>query len=210
LFDPGKSVHILPYGLPIAAEVSRIRSPRAPLAIGYLGALLPHKGVHVLIESFQKIDPSLAELHVWGASGDEKYVARLREMSRRLPHVYLHGALAEENKLETIRRFDVLVVPSVGWESFGIVAREAMAVGVPVIASRISALGELFDDGAGGAHVVPGDANAIASLINELAASPERLAEWRARLPRVRSMAEHAAEIDHIYAELMPQRPDTP
>jgi glycosyltransferase involved in cell wall biosynthesis len=64
--------------------------------------------------------------------------------------VTLAGRFEEARKAEVFADLDVLIVPSLGLESFGLVAREAMHHGVPVLASRRGALVELFEEGAGG------------------------------------------------------------
>jgi glycosyltransferase involved in cell wall biosynthesis len=100
----------------------------------------------------------------------------------------------------------VLVVPSLGLESFGLVVREAMAHGVPVLASRRGALIEAFEDGRGGAFFEPGDAGALAGWVRRLSERPELIAEWRRGLPAVKTMDTHAAEIDAVYADVLARR----
>jgi glycosyltransferase involved in cell wall biosynthesis/GT2 family glycosyltransferase len=70
--------------------------------------------------------------------------------SGRAGSVTLAGRFEEARKAEVLAGLDVLIVPSLGLESFGLVAREAMHHGVPVLASRRGALVELFEEGAAG------------------------------------------------------------
>jgi len=115
---------------------------------------------------------------------------------------------------------DLLLVPSLGLESFGLVAREAHAAGVPVLASRRGALPEIFgpdisipkgegapavDGGPGGALVEPDDPAAIARWVRRLVVEPALLAAWRpATSPK--TMAEHAEEIEALYVEVLAAR----
>lgn len=207
-FAPGRPVHVLPYAVPNAGAPANSASarpllPPRPVQFGYLGAWMPHKGLDVAIQAFAGIAPDDALLHVWGSSGDAAYGARILDLASRTPAARLHGVLPEYDKLDRLRGLDVLLVPSVGWESFGIVAREAMAEGVPVIASDQSALTELFADGRGGRHVPPGDVAALAAVVREVIGAPETLASWRPDPAGVTSLESHAAAIDEIYGALL-------
>lgn len=82
---------------------------------------------------------------------------------------------------------DVCAVPSVGGESFGLVALEALAHGVPVVASRIRGYEDWLDGTGTGALVPPGDASALAGAIRAVAASA---GEHAAQAARARALAE--------------------
>ena len=96
---------------------------------------------------------------------------------------------------------DVLLVPSIGLESYGIVVDEAMAHGVPVVASRRGALPERFEESCG-AFFPAGDAGALRSVIDRLVARPEAIVEWRRALPPARTLEDAAERIEEIYAGL--------
>lgn len=91
----------------------------------------------------------------------------------------LAGRVSDEEKAERLARARVLVAPNTGGESFGIVLTEAMAAGLPVVASDLTAFRDVLDDGRRGVLVPPGDAAALAvgitDLLGDLALS-ERLA----------------------------------
>ena len=69
-----------------------------------------------------------------------------------------------DNAAGLMRHFDVLVAPS-HQEPFGTVLSEAMAVGTPVVATRVGGLAEVVDDGVTGLLVEPGDPEALAAAI---------------------------------------------
>src|SRR4029078_12323994 len=100
---------VLAYGVPEVARVER-SAARKPLRFGYIGALLPHKGVHVAIEAFAAIDPAEAELHIWGVVEDAAYQRRLEESGRAA----FHGAFPESSKDAVLQSLDALIVPSIG------------------------------------------------------------------------------------------------
>jgi glycosyltransferase involved in cell wall biosynthesis len=202
-------VHVVPYGVPVhgARNADRATTAGRPLRFGYMGALLPHKGVHLCIEAFRQLQGHQAEFHVWGSSENETYRASLLSSAAGLPHVHFHGVCLETEKTAILRSFDVLIVPSIGLESFGLVAREAMEQGVPVLASRRGALTELFAENQGGTWFTPGDPADLARQIERAIEDPGMIDRWRRAMPVVKSVESHAREIDAIYGTLStPQR----
>jgi glycosyltransferase involved in cell wall biosynthesis len=87
--------------------------------------------------------------------------------------VFLPGRLEIRGWLE---RADVFVHTS-RWEGFGLVLLEAMLAGLPVAATRVSAVPEVVADGETGLLVEPGDAEALAAALDTLLANPERARE---------------------------------
>lgn len=193
---------VVPYGVPLAdlppAAATPATSARRPRRIGYIGSIMPHKGVHVLAEALRDLDPGEVVVELWGdPSADPAYTARLAELagSTRLD---LRGRFPDARKAEVLRSLDVLVVPSIGLESFGLVAREAMACGTPVVATTAGALRELR----GAVVVPPGDAAALRRVLLGLLRQPDALAELRRRVPPTKGLAAHAEEIEEIYREI--------
>jgi GT2 family glycosyltransferase/glycosyltransferase involved in cell wall biosynthesis len=160
LLRPGDPVHVLPYGIELVPPAPRPNGPGRPpgglLRCGVIGSLLPHKGIHVAVAAFRGIDPRSARLRVWGDPAiDPGYARELAALGARPggqagddagAAVTLAGPFAEASKAAVFAELDVLIVPSLGLESFGLVAREALHHGVPVLASRRGALPELFPD----------------------------------------------------------------
>lgn len=192
----GKPVHVIPYGIDL--EPRTVPKPHAhwPLRFGIVGAVLPHKGLHLAAEVFRDIDSSHATLQIWGnTDADPDY-------TRTLPSSALEGRFNEDEKDRVFDSIDVLLMPSIGLESFGLVAREAMARGVPVIAANDGALRELFPDGRGGTHFHSGDVDSLRRVVLSLIDDPSRIDAWSRDMPRPKSAAAHAAEIDAVYASL--------
>jgi glycosyltransferase involved in cell wall biosynthesis/GT2 family glycosyltransferase len=201
-------VHVVPYGVSAGpARSPHPAVPRQPMMFGVVGALMPHKGIEVALEAFRQLPVMAAELHVWGSSEDRAYGDRLAALAEGRPDIQLRGAFSECDKRWVLESFDVLIVPSIGLESFGLVAREAMALGVPVVASRRGALQEMFADGDGGTFFDAGDATALAGVVRRILGTPDLVARWRERLPVVKTAAQHASEIESVYRSLtMPNR----
>lgn len=123
----------------------------------------------------------------------------LRERAIRLPHLAEVGSVYEAS--------DVIVVPSTEPEPFGLVAAEAMAAALPVIASRIGALPEIVENHRTGLVV---DANNVASLVSAmktLSTSPSRRANMgrrgRERYERCFHVDRYVEKFVQLYEELL-------
>jgi glycosyltransferase involved in cell wall biosynthesis len=123
----------------------------------------------------------------------------LRGRVFRLPHVSEVGSAYAAS--------DVVVVPSTEPESFGLVAAEAMAVGLPVIASRTGALPEIVEEGRTGLLSEPGEADALLTAMKELVASPSLRAEMgrrgRERFERRFRVERYTREFNELYGRLL-------
>ncbi len=211
LLREGGRVYVLPYGVRLPEEVPpRSDEPSLPLRFGFVGSIQSHKGLHVMAEALRGQTVERAVLDVWGdPETDPVYTERLRELAPS-GMLRLRGRFTEEEKSRVFTEMDVLVLPSLGLESFGLVAREALAYGVPVIASRQSALAELFPrDGAGGTWIEPGDVAGLRRVVDALVERPATVGEWRRKAPAVVSDEEHAWAIEQVYADVLARREES-
>lgn len=122
--------------------------PDAGEYVAYAGRLTPEKGVETLVEAAR-------------ISGLPFVIARHERSLVSLdvpPEVRVVSTRTREDLDAFYRRARVLVVPSIWFETFGLVAAEAMSHGVPVVASRIGALACLVEDGVDGLLFEPRDA----------------------------------------------------
>jgi len=182
------NAHVIPYG--IALEGDRVRpAAKKPIRFGYVGSIAPHKGVHTAVEAMRGIDSGDATLLLWGdRSAFPDY----------LPDVKTEGRFREEEKARVFASMDVLLVPSIGLESFGLAAREAMASGVPVIATSGGALDEMSAE-----FFPPGDVIALRAIIQRVIDDPSIIDRWREGLPQPKRDDEHAKEIECIYRSVL-------
>lgn len=140
--------------------------------VGYVGRLEAHKGVDVLIEAVGRDDR--LHLEVAGAGPLDDELHRLALKSPASDRVTFVGSVTQDDLPDFYRGLDVLAVPSLttpGWiEQFGRVAVEAMACGVPVVASDSGALPDVV--GGAGVLVPPGDIDALARELVRVGTEP--------------------------------------
>jgi glycosyltransferase involved in cell wall biosynthesis len=97
--------------------------------------------------------------------------------------------------------YDALLIPSMWFENGPTIALESMAVGTPIIASRVGNLAEIIDDGVCGRLVEAGDEHAIAQVLRDAATNPAATIDvWRRGLRSPRTMDEVTADYLSLYA----------
>jgi glycosyltransferase involved in cell wall biosynthesis/GT2 family glycosyltransferase len=206
IIDAAKPFHVIPYGVSVRCA-TRPRAPaHRPIRFGYVGSIAPHKGVRVAVDAMRGFHPAQASLHIWGDAGAfPDYAADLAHRGNGLPIVF-DGRFREEEKAQVFASMDVLLVPSIGLESFGLAAREAMACGVPVIATAGGALSEMFAPGDGGEFFPVGDAEALHSILQRVVEEPAIIDNWSARIRPPKRADDHAVEIEAVYNAVLRSR----
>jgi glycosyltransferase involved in cell wall biosynthesis len=185
-------MHVVRCGVPfdrLPVREQRTGNARSLICVGRLS---PEKGQAGLLRAFANLAARHDGLQL-RLVGDGPERAALETLAAELglsDRLVFLGRMSESETLTEIARSDILVLPSF-MEGLPIVLMEAMALGVPVVASRVAGIPELVEDGAGGLLFAP-------SNWEELAACVERLLSDGALRE---SLAEHgkhkvAAEFD--------------
>ena len=150
--------------------------------IGYLGRLVLYKGVGVLIEALAALPPHCI-LRLVGSGPDEAELRRLVHECGVADRVEFAPAVPTSQVPEVMASIDVLAAPSLtqpNWmEQFGRVLIEGMACEVPVVGSSSGEIPNVLGDA--GVVIPEGDANALADALRDLAANPERRADYARR-----------------------------
>lgn len=184
---------------PVALPEREKEEGERPFRIGYIGGISRQKGVHHLVEAFRQLSHS--ELWIAGDTNfDPHYTAHLHELATA--QVRFCGKLDRAAIWKMLRQLDVLVVPSVWYETFGFVISEAFVAGVPVVAFNLGVMAERIQDGRDGLLLPPGDRQALARTLCDLQQNPTRLAQLQAGIQPVRTMVEHGQEIGALYHTL--------
>ena len=173
----------------------RADRPEGPLVIGNVGVLREEKGIPLLIEAFQRFQKMRPDC-LLRIVGDGPLRNRLESMRDALDlgrTVTLEPATADV--AAKLREFDIFVLPSHS-EAFSNSLMEAMATGLPVIASRVGGNPELVQDGTTGLLFPPGNACALSEALLRLAenaALRERLGQAAAASMRQQFTTEQSA-----------------
>ncbi len=209
---PEERIRIVPCGvdsnlfrpIPRDEALERVAIPCGHRMILYVGRIEPLKGIDTLLRAMalmaQRVPGAEEDLCLAIIGGDpegeadpwDSEMSRLREMEKGLGLANLITFLGSRNQEDLPYYYaaaEVCVVPS-RYESFGMVALEAMACGTPVIASRVGGLAHTVQDGITGYLVPEGDAQALADNLQCL------LSDEKMR----RSMGRHGARVAKEYS----------
>jgi glycosyltransferase involved in cell wall biosynthesis len=202
---PEDAIEVVPLGLEnTRLPLSGPEYSSDSLTFGFIGSLVPLKGVDVLIRAFRKLEGNHIRLLLYGRSDIvPRYDRRLRRLARGDFRLSFMGPFSPEDKDDVYSKIDVLVVPSLAHESFSLVTREALQRKRPVIASALGALPEIVYDNVNGFLVEPGNVEALRENMQRLASDPSLLKSLQVPGPvEILSVAEHVELIEDIYSEV--------
>ncbi|MBI5431738.1 MAG: glycosyltransferase family 4 protein [Planctomycetes bacterium] len=157
--------------------------PADALVLLTLGALVPRKGIDVLLAALAELEEESVRPLLWvGGDGDAR--AKLEKRAKKLrlaERVRFLGARRDVGDL--LAAADVFVMPS-RREGLGVAALEAMSASLPLVASNVGGLGEAVVDGRTGLLVPPEDVSALAAALKRMLADAPFRASCAAEGPR--------------------------
>ena len=189
---PGTGIDIVGSGVDEAFFRLSRQEPSHLLFYGRLDSY--QKGLDILLEAYARTRRDMQEAPelVIAGRGDR---GRVEEAvaSAGLDGVRIEAPVTRERVLELLSQALLLLMPS-RFEGLPVVPMEAMAAGVPVIASHVGGLGEIVDDGRSGVLVPPENPASLGDTVTALLRDPPR----RAEMSRQAAAAAHAFRWDAI------------
>jgi glycosyltransferase involved in cell wall biosynthesis len=177
------------FALPPAGRLQQaLGIPRGSPVVFCSGRAQPYKGVQMLVEAAALLRERGTRAVTFAFCGDGPYLEELRALAERRG-VSSFRFLGQRGDVPALLAdATVAVVPSLWAEAFGLAVVEAMAAGVPLVATRTGGIPELVGDGLTSLLVEPGDAaslaDAIAWLLDDPAAAGEMASRARADVRR--------------------------
>lgn len=180
----------------IKARYNQVSSDK--LRFGYLGGNSEIRGISVLLDAFQSIRNDNVELVLGGPGLGQPPPGR-----PKLANVRYVGPYLQEHVGSVLSAIDVLVVPSRCHESYNLVAREAIAAGIPVIVSDLRAQSDAVRNGVDGLHFTAGDSSDLASKMLLLRTDSKILKALKRRLPNVPNINDYTAKLEELLKRLV-------
>ena len=200
------AVTVVPHGIQLPDKMPPHQSDTSRLRIGYVGGISWQKGVHVLIQAVNQLANDDITLTIIGDTAVfPEYTAQLQQQATH-PGIHFQGRLPHDQLWLALSQIDVLVVPSLWYETAALVIQEAFAAHVPVIASNIGALQERVQDGVDGRLVPPGDVMALQNLLQTIDEDRTLLSRWRDGIKPPRTIQTHISDIESIYDQSVDSR----
>ncbi|WP_091644614.1 TIGR03088 family PEP-CTERM/XrtA system glycosyltransferase [Aquisalimonas asiatica] len=191
----------------------RERDPDAPFVIGTVGRMQRVKDQVTLAHAFVQLQALVPErfpnlrLVCIGDGPEYEAVRRVLADAGVQGQAFLPGN--RDDIAEQLRQMDLFALPSLA-EGIPVTVLEAMATGLPVVASRVGGLPELVVEGQTGALVPPGDASALALILAAYVADPEAAAiqgrDARERAEQAFSLEAMVTQYADLYGELLQRR----
>lgn len=189
-------------GMNMAYYKGITRRESEQVRFSFIGSMVPHKGVHVLIEAFNGIEDERAELNIYGdLSLQPQYSEMLIQIAKN-PNIHFRGRFNNDKIGETLSGTDVLVVPSVWLENSPLVIHEAFITGVPVIASNLGGMADLVKHGVNGLLFKVGDANDLMSKMHTLIKEADLIERLRQGMTHVKTIEEDVLFMEELYIKL--------
>jgi glycosyltransferase involved in cell wall biosynthesis len=212
---PGSQVYFLQNAIDLALyqAIAQARLPQAnPLRILYLGYIWKAKGSFDLVEAARRMVAGGVQA-AFDLVGSEMRPGELEQLHTLIQEaglsgvVNLHPPAFGVDKLAFFRSADIFVYPSYS-EGMPMAVIEAMASGLPIVASRAGGLPDLVSDGVNGLLVEPGKPDQLAGALNRLISDPDLRKSMREQSARLASeqfdIEQHVERLVEIYARCVP------
>lgn len=208
-FIPSNKIFVLPncidYNAFNRTKKMDILTQKYRIIIGTVGRLEKVKGIRYLLLSMKTVLTKFPDARL-DIVGDGSQASELIELSKNLGisnSVKFFGKFT--NVIPFFNEMDIFVLPST-LEGFGIVLLEAMAAGVPVVASDVDGIKEVIFNGENGILVPPKNPEAIANAIIKLIEDPQlvkKLVENGQKRAQLFDVHEHVSKLDRLYSNLL-------
>lgn len=200
---PADKILFLDNGLSIERFGDVTKRPSSRIRFGYIGAVIVHKGLHLLVEVFNRLPVGQAELLIYGdPTVAPAYSESVREKVRH-PDIRFMGTFKNRDVPEIMASIDVLVVPSIWPENSPLTIHEAFLAKIPVIAPRIGGIPELVHHQRNGLLFETGSAADLQAKMEYLIHNPHVLQIYAGSIERIKSIQDNAEEIEGIYQRLV-------
>lgn len=166
-----KKMRMVFNGVPTPEQLNQL-DLETPFVIGTIALFRPKKGIEILIEAFAKLRNTLehpVQLNMVGKFETPQYEKLIKDRARELGiHNCIHWIGFSNDVYSQLKKMSVFVLPSLYGEGMPMVILEAMAVGIPIVATQIDGIKELICNGKHGLLVKPGDSEAMHDAIESL------------------------------------------
>ena len=168
--DPNR-IAVVPNGVPVRGPLTARDEPHDQWTIGTVALFRPRKGIEVLLRALAILRNQQLPVRLRAVGGFETRAYR-REIETLVNELQLSDAVDwtgfTQEVNDELARMDLFVLPSLFGEGLPMVILEAMAAGVPVVATRVGGAPQAIRDGLDGLLATPGDADDLARVIERV------------------------------------------
>lgn len=204
---PENKIKLIPHGISTAPFKNFKRKASGRIRFGFIGTILPAKGLDLLVNAFNRIkDAQRAELKIYGRlfpyQGFEYYPGYIKRLKKN-KNIRFMGDFRCRDVGSVFSEIDILVVPSIWHENLPLVILEAFLTKTPVIASRIGGIPELVKDQDNGLLFTPRDADDLYDKLEIFINNPDLIKRFRIAIKQPKDIEKNGQEIEELYKELL-------
>ena len=197
-------ISIIPYGIDYRYIKERPEKSGEQLTLGFIGTLMPHKGVHTLIEAIKLVDDNTVRVKIYGdPSHHPNYYSQLTSIADNDKRIEFTGKYDYSEISRILSELDVVVVPSIWWENAPFTIQTSFAYKTPVIASNLGGMSEVVTDGVNGFLFDAGNAEDLADVIRKITTNHEVLNSIRENIISPPRIEEAAFEYEKRYLNII-------
>ncbi len=189
-------ITVIPHGIPQTLNINHQSSIINHINFYYIGRINYIKGVHIMLEAFNRLTNENIELHIIGGSsskGDTKYEKKLRCKYRKDNRIIWHGKIDYEKTSAMTSQFDCLIHPAICMEIFGLDIAEALQQSNYVIATRCGGAEMQIHNENEGVLVEPNNVTELQVAIKQYINHPIQSSA------HVKSIDDHVTELIKVY-----------
>jgi glycosyltransferase involved in cell wall biosynthesis len=204
---PEKQLQVIPLGLDKTdwnGQFSPVSDDHR-FRIGFLGNVIPTKGVHQLLKAFKNLLPGKQEmeLHIHGdIAKNPRYARQLYQIAGQDRRIHFNGVFDRSQIQSILNEIDVLVVPSTWAEIGPMVILEAFESGVPVVAADLPSMNTLVIDGVNGLLFSHNQVDDLSRQLQRLLDDPRLLRHLKAGIQPVKTMDQEMTDWMEIYTSV--------
>ncbi|MHA1221776.1 MAG: glycosyltransferase family 4 protein [Candidatus Heimdallarchaeaceae archaeon] len=199
---PKETIRYLDYGFNYQYFEDFKKIPSDKIRFGYIGRIIPTKGVHLIIDAFNKVESEKAELFIYGSSSSILYLKK----RAKNPRIFFRGSYENWEISKVLAEIDVLIVPSIWFENSPLVIHEAALAKIPLIATNLGGMAEYVKNRVNGLLFERNNANDLFNKISEFINNPNLIEQLAKNPIKVVSAQDDAALIEEIYIKLLSEK----
>ena len=199
-----RNIKVIRHGINYA-DIKYVKTP-APqeITFGFVGSVLWHKGVHVLVRAARKVARRDMKVKIYGSHfGNSSYFNALQELAGNDERIEFRGFFEDEETPRVMSSLSALIIPSTYYENYPLAMITALAYRVPLIVSNVGGMREVIRNGVNGFTFQVGNYNELANIMEDIVTHPEILQDIRKNIEQPRRIEEEALDYETIYRKLV-------
>ncbi len=173
------------------------------LRFGYIGSVIPNKGVHIIINAFEQLEAkylSRCHLYIYG-HGDPAYIEHLKKSG--LQNIFFYGSYLPDEINNVLENIDVAIIPSLWEDCSPVVLTELQLSKTPILGSRIGGIEERIKHGINGYLFEPGNSRELSHYLRLLVDSPHLVTNMMRAIDFTFDKVDYMKKIKEIYEKVI-------